>query len=57
MAAAAAMCSEGYSLCSEDQIYTIAVHGVTYEGETQIEPAICRLGWTSDNTKMWWQGK
>lgn len=58
MEAAAAKCTGDFSLCSEDQIYTIAVHGVTYpdDADFQQEPAICRLAWTSDNTKMWWQG-
>jgi hypothetical protein len=59
MAQAATKCTGDYSLCTEDQIYTIAVHGVTYpdDNDFQIETNICRLGWTADDTMMWWQGE
>jgi len=53
---AAAMCTGDYSLCSEAQVYTIAAFGVQLDdGTTQQETNICRLGWTSDGTKGWWQ--
>jgi len=57
MEAAAAMCTGEYSLCSMDQIYTIATRGVMWDdGETlQIEPSICKNGWTSDGSPGWYQ--
>lgn len=55
--AAASMCTGDYSLCSRDQVRTVATLGVVLsDGTTQTEDNICRLAWTSDAGMGWWQG-
>lgn len=56
MAAAAAMCTGDYSLCSKEQLKAVATTVVENNGVTQTEPSICQFGWTSDNELGWWQG-
>eukprot|EP00492_Amphilonche_elongata_P002449 TRINITY_DN26_c0_g2_i4.p1 TRINITY_DN26_c0_g2~~TRINITY_DN26_c0_g2_i4.p1 ORF type:complete len:426 (-),score=97.03 TRINITY_DN26_c0_g2_i4:231-1478(-) len=54
---AEAMCTGDYSLCTIDQITLIATEGVTYNDVYQHEPSICRIGWTAEGQKGWYQGE
>jgi len=63
MSDAAAKCSSlsvgssVYSLCSQEQIYTVAVHGApNSDGTTMVASNICRNGWHSGDSWGWWQG-
>jgi len=55
-AAAEAMCTGEYSLCSKAQLEVLATEGVTYNDVFQHEPNICKQGWTAEGEKGWYQG-
>lgn len=47
---------QGYSLCTQEQLYTIAYIGVERsDGTTQTASSICRYGWLKNDIKGWYQ--